>query len=103
MKLKVILKSFDQISLMLYKKFLTFFFKKHFITIHSIVLPIKKRRISVLKSPHVDKRAMEQFEVKIYKCNITCILSKNLYTKYIKMLFINKPKNIKLIFRLIQI
>lgn len=32
-----------------------------------ILLPTKKKKYTVLKSPHVDKRGMEQFEMRIHK------------------------------------
>jgi len=32
-----------------------------------ILLPTKKKKYSVLRSPHVDKRGMDQFEMRIHK------------------------------------
>lgn len=34
-------------------------------------LPVKNRRYTVLKSPHVNKNAREQFELREHKCIIT--------------------------------
>jgi small subunit ribosomal protein S10 len=33
-------------------------------------LPEKKKKITVLRSPHIDKKSQEQFEIKNYKTNI---------------------------------
>lgn len=54
-------------------------------------LPIKKKKITFLKSPHVFKRSKEHFELKKYKINI------NINTSFdtIKNVLINKPNTIK--------
>ena len=65
-------------------------------------LPIKKKRISVLKSPHVDKKALEQFELKIHKSLFNCTISPLYISNFTKYLILNKPKNIKLMLRLIK-
>ena len=35
-----------------------------------IELPEKKKKITVLRSPHIDKKSQEQFEIRNYKTNI---------------------------------
>lgn len=40
-------------------------------------LPTKNRRFTVLKSPHVNKTAREQFELREHKCLITFALNEN--------------------------
>lgn len=50
--------------------------------ISKIELPEKKKKITVLRSPHIDKKSQEQFEIRVYKTNIifkikqvnTCLL-----------------------------
>ena len=34
--------------------------------------PVKKKKLTILKSPHVNKKAQEQFEHKIYKKKLLC-------------------------------
>lgn len=51
---------------------------------------IKKKRRTLLKSPHVNKRSKENFELKIYKFK----LYSNLNFFEIKILRSNTPKNI---------
>ena len=55
-----------------------------------INLPIKKKRITLLKSPHVNKAAREQFELKSYKSVFS--IKSNLSYKFAKVLFKNKPQ-----------
>jgi ribosomal protein S10 len=70
-------------------------------------LPNKLNRISLLRSPHVNKKAFEQFQLKTYKSIVTLKTDKDskhifnslLGQKILKSIFINKPKNIKLLFK----
>lgn len=43
---------------------------KYNLSYSSINLPINKKRFTVLKSPHVNKRAKEQFEIQVSSCLI---------------------------------
>jgi small subunit ribosomal protein S10 len=61
----------------------------------SFNLPIKKKRITLLKSPHVNKTAREQFEINNYK-NIITLKKLPADTKVLKLLALNKPKIITL-------
>lgn len=60
------------------KKFLHFFYKKlTFKTLNYIIFkckfqkPIQKKIVTVLKSPHVNKTAQDQFEVRIFRKQFT--------------------------------
>lgn len=47
-----------------------------------INLPIKKKKITVLRSPHVNKRARDQYEVNVFNCFVFlrgCFLVKEVY------------------------
>ena len=55
-------------------------------------LPIKKKRITLLKSPHVNKTAREQFEIKTYKVVIQLLNGEKF--KILKLLSLNKPKTV---------
>ena len=65
--LKIVAKTCNPAILNLY----VFFLKKVFydlgVPFSIFHLPIKKKRITLLKSPHVNKTAREQFEIKYYK------------------------------------
>jgi ribosomal protein S10 len=99
MNIQIIVKALDKTILFFYLNFLVFFFKKiHFKNFSIQNLPTKKKRLTLLKSPHVNKKAKEQFELKIYK---TAIYINNIKTKnFLKFLIFNKPKNIKLKFKI---
>lgn len=70
------------------------FLKKHLNDISLVKLPTFKRRISLLKSTHVNKKAQEQFEKQIFKALIT--VKSPLNSVPLKYLLINKPTGIKL-------
>jgi small subunit ribosomal protein S10 len=84
------LKSIDKKSLVFYTYFLKKIFDKTNIIYSFINLPIKKKRITLLKSPHVNKAAREQFELKSYKSVFS--IKSNLSYKFAKVLFKNKPQ-----------
>jgi ribosomal protein S10 len=86
--------SINKSVLNVYAFFLLNIFKKLSIK-HSISnLPTNKKRITVLKSPHVHKSSREQFEIKTYKLVIS-VFSK-IQMSLLKFLIINKPKSLKL-------
>ena len=70
------------------------FLKKHLNDISLVKLPTLKRRISLLKSTHVNKKAQEQFEKQVFKALITIKSPTSLL--HLKYLLINKPTGIKL-------
>jgi len=84
------IKSLSQESLNLYKEFLKITLKKININFSLFNLPTKKKRITLLKSPHVNKSSREQFEIKYFNTiiQVKSILNPNL----LKILLINKPK-----------
>jgi len=94
---KIIFKSLDKKTLVIYLFFIKYLLKKFNITpISTVHLPTAKRRITLLKSPHVNKKAQEQFEIKVFS---KAIIIKNCFKKnIIKYILINKPKNLKLKF-----
>lgn len=78
----------------IYLTFLLSIFKKLDIKYKCIKIPLLSKKITILKSPHVNKKAREQFELKIFKKTI--IIYSNLKLKILKFLILNKPKFIKL-------
>jgi ribosomal protein S10 len=60
----------------------------------SVFLPTKIKKITLLKSPHVNKSAREQFQINIYKRVLQ--INVDLVPDVFRFIFINKPKFIKL-------
>ena len=71
------------------------FFKSKIKSCGLVKLPTLKKRISLLKSTHVNKKAQEQFEKKVYKALII-IKSNSVLIKYLKYIISNKPTSITL-------
>lgn len=89
------IQSVNRKALTLYLLSLQTFLKKLNVSYTFFNLPIRKKRITLLKSPHVNKSAREQFELKNYKSIITFSnLPKS--TKILTLLTLNKPKIIVL-------
>jgi small subunit ribosomal protein S10 len=63
-------------------------------------IPPRKKLITLLKSPHVNKKAREQFHFTSYK--IVLYIKVPLTTKLLKLLLLNKPKFIKVTVKAIR-
>lgn len=86
--------SIDKTVLAIYLCFLHNIFRKLNIMYTSTNLPVETKKITLLKSPHVHKKAREQFEVRKFTKLFTI---KNFKTsKYLLFIFLNKPKFIKI-------
>ena len=64
--LQIKINAINNSVLNLYAFFLSNVFKKLNVQYALTSLPTKKKRITVLKSPHVHKSSREQFEIKSY-------------------------------------
>ena len=86
--LKITIKTFNLNVLNLYLFFLKKAFHKLGIKFSIFFLPIKRKRITLLKSPHVNKTAREQFEIKHYR---VCLKLKS-FIKFsvLKWILLNK-------------
>lgn len=92
--LQITICSIDKTLLGIYLTFLKNILKKLNIVYTSTNLPLKIKKITLLKSPHVHKKAREQFEIKKFK---KLFIIKNLkLSKYLIFVFLNKPKFIKI-------
>ena len=92
--LQIKLKSLNKESITFYKIFTGKIFNLLNISFKRIDLPNKKKRITLLKSPHVNKSAREQFQITTYK---TLILIENKITlNQLKLIVLNKPKTVKI-------
>ena len=77
-------------SVNIYTYFVIKILKKLKIQFRYIQIPITRKRITLLKSPHVNKKAREQFEIK--KLKKTFIIYSKIKIEILKLLIINKPK-----------
>jgi small subunit ribosomal protein S10 len=97
--IEIKLKSYCQISLSFYSNVLKTSLESQGFSISLITLPVKFKRFTLLRSPHVYKKAKEQFESRIHSVflKITCDKSDNfLVQSKLKSLLLNKPKSILL-------
>ena len=79
-------------SIQLYNEYLKRNLTKANIEYSFTGLPTTFKRISLLKSPHVHKKAFEQFELRKYKSLFTLKLGPD--QNYFYSFIINKPKTI---------
>jgi len=92
---QIFLVSVDKVSLKVFTRYLKIMTYKLSLKTFSIQgLPKSSRKITLLKSPHVDKRAREQFEIIYYKILISIRLKKH-FKKFMELISNNKPKNLK--------
>lgn len=95
--LQIQLKSFKKNLLKIYILFLTNLLNKFKIKHSVITFPTKTKKLTLLKSPHVYKKAREQFKLCLYK-KVIFIKNFNLL-KFFNLLFLNKPKVINFIIK----
>jgi ribosomal protein S10 len=94
MQRKLILTSSSQKSLNLYTKYLKLIFKSWNIQPAFSFLPTRIKRIALLKSPHVNKKAKEHFEIRNYR-RVVCFETSS-EIESLAFLISNKPKTINL-------
>ena len=92
--MKIKIKSIDQQSLKIYLMNIKKILKVLKLEYNIFNLPTKQKLITLLKSPHVNKTAREQFKIRTYK-TIEKISNFNKF-KILKLLSLNKPKTITL-------
>lgn len=100
-KLKIKIKSLDKKILFQYKTFLIKFLEMQNINFSYFALPTKTKKVTVLKSTHVYKKARDQFELKEYKLilNVDNIFNQS-KMEILKNLLLNKPKILTLRFKI---
>ena len=64
-EIRIRLQSYNLVSLNLIKKKLTLFGLNYHLKCSSINLPVEKKKFTILKSPHVNKKARDQYEILI--------------------------------------
>lgn len=89
------IKSLDKVTINLYIHFVIKMLSKFFCKVNYITtIPVKIKRLTLLKSPHVHKKAMEQFEMRIFS-KLVSFNIKNI-NNILPFIYINKPKNLKI-------
>lgn len=86
-KCKIVLSSSSKESIDKYINLISKTINQSFIKV--IWLPKKKSRIALLKSPHVNKRAKEHFEINNYKANVIILSNSQFEQRY--LMFLKKP------------
>ena len=94
LKYKIKIKSLHKESIKLYINFLDKILKRIKVDFSMINLPKKKNRITLLKSPHVNKSASEQFEIRYYSTLLE--IKSDIDHKILELLLINKPKSVSI-------
>ena len=92
LKYQIKIKSLHKESVKLYINFLQKMLRKIKVNFSIIALPEKKNRVTLLKSPHVNKSAREQFEIIYYRTLLK--IRSDIDHKTLELLLINKPKSV---------
>ncbi len=92
LKYQIKIKSLHKESINLYTNFLQKILGKIKVKFSIVNLPKKKNRVTLLKSPHVNKSAREQFEIRYYSTLIQ--LDSDIEHKILQLLLVNKPKSV---------
>jgi len=92
LKYQIKIKSLHKDSVKLYINFLQKMLRKIKVNFSIIALPEKKNRVTLLKSPHVNKSAREQFEIRYYRTLLK--IKSDIDHKTLELLLINKPKSV---------
>jgi ribosomal protein S10 len=87
-------KSLDRNSILLYKAFIISLLTKLNVQFSVIHIPRRKIRITLLKSPHVNKKSREQFQFTGHKVMFRIITELNV--SILKYIVLNKPKTTKI-------
>lgn len=95
--LQIKLKSLNKESITFYKFFIKKVFNSLNVNFKCVDLPNKKKRITLLKSPHVNKSAREQFQITMYKSLIK--IEDRIALNQLKLIILNKPKTVKAIIK----
>lgn len=88
--IKLSVKSLDSKSILLYKAFIVRFLLQLNVSFNVINVPRRKFRVTLLKSPHVNKKSREQFQFTSYK--IVFYIMSDLNASNLKYIVLNKPK-----------
>jgi ribosomal protein S10 len=94
--IKINIKTIEQQKSKQYISFITKILKNLKVFFKIINYPTKIKRLTLLKSPHVNKKAMEHFHLKSNKSSIIIKMKPENHIFFYKILILNKPKFIKM-------
>jgi small subunit ribosomal protein S10 len=92
---KIAITAIDNNILTIYKNYIIKFLEKKNCNFSLNILPIKKKKITLLKSPHVNKKAKESFQLKKYRMLINIKIS-FIEKPLVYWLIYNKPKSLQI-------
>lgn len=76
-------------------------FQEFEIVYSRVNLPKRKQRVTLLKSPHVNKKAKEQFEIRIYKV-VFFIRRQQFNSSIITQGLLNRPLNVDMSVKVLE-
>lgn len=97
MKIQVKIKSNCKDSMRVYTTFLKSIFNKLNYDYSCVGLPTTFKTLTLLKSPHVNKTAKSQYEMRTYKQLFT--IKSNIGVGCMNFLMLNKPKTVDIQFK----
>ncbi len=92
----IYIKSSCNYTLQAYVFYLQKTFKLLNLNVSIFYLPRVSKKITLLKSPHVFKKAKEQFELREYKAVVKILDSDSQFLDKVKFVLFNRPKSIQL-------
>ena len=95
--IRIVVSSTNLFSVQVYVNFVCKVLAINTKRVSTSVFPIRKRVVTLLKSPHVYKKSKEQYQIKKYRVVIVspaCLCNRNLF----KFFLLNKPKSVVLSF-----
>jgi ribosomal protein S10 len=89
-KYQIKIQSVNKEALRFFREFLAINFKKIALPYSVLNLPTRTKKITLLKSPHVNKTAREQFQVKRYSSMFQ--IKEEIESGLLNAMLLNKPK-----------
>jgi len=89
-KYQIKIQSVNKEALEFFREFLAINLKKIALPYSVLNLPTRTKKITLLKSPHVNKTAREQFQVKRYSSMFQ--IKKEIESGLLNAMLLNKPK-----------
>jgi small subunit ribosomal protein S10 len=89
-KYQIKIQSVNKEALKFFREFLAINFKKTALPYSVLNLPTRTKKITLLKSPHVNKTAREQFQVKRYSSMFQ--IKEEIESGLLNAMLLNKPK-----------
>lgn len=94
------LSSSSKTSLKIYTSILLSYFNNWNINYSNSSFPKTKKRITLLKSTHVNKKAKEHFEIESFKNTI--LIHSLIKINVLNILFLNKPRSVNIKIKILE-